>query len=228
MKFRSSTFVVAAVSAVFFVVGCSGESDTSTRTGAGGTAGTAGVGGTSSTGGAGTGGGGTSGGGTAGTGGGGTSGGGTAGTSGGTAGTGGGGTAGTGGGGGTGGGTGGSGGSGGGTTLPATFANFKEIVQSSCFGGICHSGGDNPLDMSINDMLYTTLTTHQTEHCGPLLTPGNPAQSAVLTLVKGSCNGTERMPYGDCYDDPQGGSECLSAAEITSIEAWIAAGAPEN
>jgi hypothetical protein len=225
MKLQYSLLAVPALASLCFVVSCSGDTDApSTRTGAGGSAGSTGgtagggAGGTSA-GSAGTAGStaGTTGGGTAGKGG--TGGGGTGGT-GGTAGT-----AGTGGGGTGGGGTGGGGGS---ESLPPTFANFKEIVQLSCFGGLCHSGGENPLDMTIDDMLYTTLTTHQTEDCGPLLTPGNPAQSAVLTLVKGSCNGTDRMPYADCYDEPQGGADCLSAAEISSIEAWIAAGAPEN
>jgi hypothetical protein len=82
--------------------------------------------------------------------------------------------------------------------------------------------------LTIDAELYARMSAHQTENCGPLLTPGNAAQSAIVRLIKGACNGTDRMPYGDCYDDPQGGTDCLSAEEITAIEQWVAAGAPEN
>ena len=167
MKFQTPSFAVAAVSALFCVVACSGESATP-QPSAGGTAG---VGGTASTGGAGSG--------------------------------------------------------GGGTPLPATLANFKGILQTSFSGGLCHDAPENHLQMSDNDMLYDTLTTYQTENCGPLITKGNVAQSALVTLLKGDCNGTYRMPLGDCFENT-GGTECLSPEEIAAVEAWVAAGAPEN
>jgi hypothetical protein len=82
--------------------------------------------------------------------------------------------------------------------------------------------------MIINDQLYTTLLNHQTKKCGPTLTPGNPAQSAIVKLLKDDCNGTVRMPMGKCYTGDGDENEfCVPSATIAALEQWIANGAPQ-
>jgi hypothetical protein len=62
----------------------------------------------------------------------------------------------------------------------ASFATLKNIIQMSCFGGLCHDLPEHPLKLKLDDQLYTTLTTHQTKTCGPLLKPGSPQESALV------------------------------------------------
>src|SRR5688572_19231551 len=78
-------------------------------------------------------------------------------------------SAGAGGTGGVGGTSGGSGGSGGmsdsggmsgSAAIEPSFNMLKSVIQTSCFGGLCHDLPENPLKLTINDQLYTTLTTH--------------------------------------------------------------------
>lgn len=118
---------------------------------------------------------------------------------------------------------GGSGGSGGAGLAP-TFATVKSIIQMSCFGGLCHDLPENPLQLKVDDKLYTTLTTHMTETCGIVVKPGMPQDSALVKLLKGPCNGTDRMPFNMCFND--GDEGCVSPEEIAAIEQWIASGAP--
>jgi len=120
-------------------------------------------------------------------------------------------------------GNGGSGGSGSGAIEP-TFAMLKGVIQMSCFGGVCHDLPEHPFRLVLDDKLYTTLTTHVTKTCGPVVKPGSPQDSALVKLLKGPCGETERMPYNKCVEDADEG--CVRPEYIAAIEQWIAKGAP--
>jgi hypothetical protein len=123
------------------------------------------------------------------------------------------------------GGTGTAGSAAGGGALEPTFAMVKGMIQSSCFGGLCHDLAEHPLQLKIDDKLYATLTTFQTETCGPLVKVGSPAESALVKLLKGPCGEIDRMPYGKCNQD--GDEGCVSPATIAALEQWITQGAPQ-
>jgi hypothetical protein len=117
----------------------------------------------------------------------------------------------------------GGGGSGGGAIEP-TFSMLKGVIQTSCFGSVCHDLSEHTLPLKVDDKLYTTLTTHMTKTCGPVVKPGSPQDSALVKLLKGPCGETDRMPYGKCNQD--GDEGCISPEIIAAIEKWIANGAP--
>jgi hypothetical protein len=120
-----------------------------------------------------------------------------------------------------------SGGTPGGTAAVAvepSFNTLKSIIPMSCFGGLCHDLPENPLQLKLDDKLYATLTSHVTEHCGPVIKPGSPQDSAIIKLLKGPCGETDRMPFGKCFQD--GDEGCISPDNIAALEKWIANGAP--
>jgi hypothetical protein len=108
-------------------------------------------------------------------------------------------------------------------TVEPTFATVKRVVELSCFGSPCHDEPGNPLQMKPIDGLITKLGAHTTQDCGPALSPGDPANSAFLTLLKRECGGTARMPLGKCFDDGDPG--CVPPEDILAIEKWIENGA---
>ena len=120
---------------------------------------------------------------------------------------------------------GGSGAGGNGGAIDPSFNGFKSLIPTSCFGGLCHDLPEHPLQLKLDDQLYTTLTTHVTKECGPLITKGSPQQSALVKLLKGPCGKTDRMPYGKCISD--GDEGCVSPENIAAIEQWITQGAPQ-
>jgi len=124
-----------------------------------------------------------------------------------------------------GGGAGAAAGSAGSGEVPATFATIKSLIPTSCFGGVCHDLPEHPLKLKVDDELYATLTGHTTETCGPLIKAGSPQDSALVKLLKGPCNGTDRMPLGKCFAD--GDEGCVPPAYVAAIEQWIANGAPQ-
>jgi hypothetical protein len=63
-----------------------------------------------------------------------------------------------------------------------------------------------------------------TEHCGVVVKPGFPQESAIVRLLKGPCGETDRMPFGKCFAD--GDEGCIAPDYIAAIEKWIANGAP--
>jgi hypothetical protein len=95
----------------------------------------------------------------------------------------------------------------------------------SCFGGLCHNLPEHPLQLGVNDKLYTTLTTYMTRDCGVIIKPGSPQDSALPKLLKGKCGTIERMPY-DCIND--GDPTCIPPETIAALEQWIAKGAPQQ
>jgi hypothetical protein len=128
--------------------------------------------------------------------------------------------------------------SGSGSTIPATFETVKLVFGGgggvmTCAAAPCHGVGGvappaDPLELPTNDdlLLYTSLTTYVSKACNntPLVTPGNPAQSALVTILNGPCGMTPRMPYG-CTAEA---GDCIPDEYVAAIAQWIANGAPQQ
>jgi hypothetical protein len=139
--------------------------------------------------------------------------------------------------------TGGATSSGGATSneITPTFANFQNVITyASCAGSDCHGGGHNPLDLSREGLYERLIDPNQiSEICGnlPVITPGNPAQSALFVIMTDGCWTTEmkggvevdvllRMPAGCTVTDS--GSDCVPQEYLDAIEQWILDGALQN
>lgn len=116
------------------------------------------------------------------------------------------------------------------TMIEPSFDTLKLVIDyASCAAADCHGGNEfNELDLRITDQLYTELTTTMSADCGniPVLTPGNPAQSALVMLLKGPCGELERMPRGCIQNEFE--NNCVPDEYITAIEQWVAMGAPQQ
>lgn len=109
----------------------------------------------------------------------------------------------------------------------------------SCASSDCHSGGHDhsavPLRLVEDADLYTEITTHVSVKCGNLkvVEPGDPANSALLKVLKEGCDDNltppetpiPRMPY-DCVEN-EFENTCVADEHIVTIEQWIAEGAPQ-
>jgi hypothetical protein len=80
-------------------------------------------------------------------------------------------------------------------------------------------------------MLLATLKSHMTAVCGKLIDTANPPQSALITILNGTCPaivaktvGADRMPF-NCT--PGGFPDCVSPADVATLQQWIASGAPQ-
>ena len=108
-----------------------------------------------------------------------------------------------------------------------TWQELSFTVNGSCAKSKCHNGAQDPTLLAIPAVTqYTVLTTHPIAFCGAatrLVTPGDPANSALLKLVNGECmlDGEPFMMPADCAQAP-----CLPAEQITTITNWILSGAP--
>lgn len=109
-----------------------------------------------------------------------------------------------------------------------TFATFKYVTlntQPPCVASDCHGFGTmNPLTLADDDgMMHSRLLNTRVAKCGnlPVVTPGNPQQSALITLLKGPCGELPRMPY-ECTPD----FDCVPDDYIALIEEWVRLGAP--
>lgn len=137
--------------------------------------------------------------------------------------------------GGTGGGTGGSAGGGVGA-IPANFETVKLVLGGGggimpCSAAPCHGVNgaappDHPLELPPNNdqQLYANLTSYVSKACGntKLVNPCNPAQSALVSILKGACGVTPRMPYG-CSAEA---GDCIPDEYIAAVAQWITNGAP--
>jgi hypothetical protein len=112
-----------------------------------------------------------------------------------------------------------------GASTKANWTTMQFIVNNSCAGGGCHSGETKPALVGVMpDVLYTTLTTYKAALCGnrPLVTPGNPDESAFYLAQAGLCGAAfGKMPKG-CVDN------CTPPDYLDGIKQWIAAGAPKQ
>jgi hypothetical protein len=103
------------------------------------------------------------------------------------------------------------------------------IMAMNCGASLCHGGGvgGQPLVYTNKATLYATLTNTVVTECmsSKLVTPGDPAHSALLLLPTWMCTDQSGGPFvmpQSCIDDP-----CLTQAELDSIKTWIMKGAPQ-
>ena len=123
------------------------------------------------------------------------------------------------------------------STIPATFATVKLVLGGGggimpCSAAPCHGVNGmappaRPLELPPMDdqQLYTNLTSYVSKACGEikLVEPGNPTRSALVSILKGPCGMTPRMPYG-CSAEA---GDCIPDEYIAAVEQWIASGAPK-
>jgi hypothetical protein len=110
--------------------------------------------------------------------------------------------------------------------VEASFATVRQVVvQAHCADASCHNGEAKPR-LQDDATLHATLTSHISEACGhiPVVTPGDPEQSALVKLLKGPCGELPRMPNG-CISEPIEEYTCLPPDYIDAIERWVALGA---
>lgn len=122
---------------------------------------------------------------------------------------------------GTSGGTDGSG-SDGGDAIPPTFETFQKVIMAqACFGAGCHNDPQNPLNLTLNDQLYTRLTAATSKSCQNLkvINPGNPGESALVKLLNGPCGTLPQMPEG---------GNPIPADYVAAITTWIMNGAAKQ
>ena len=119
--------------------------------------------------------------------------------------------------------------------IPATFKTVKLVLGGGggimpCAAAPCHGVNGmappkDPLELPPMDdeQLYKNLTSYVSKACNntKLVTPGNAAQSALLTILNGPCGMTPRMPFG-CTE----GDDCIPSEYIAAVKQWIEAGAP--
>lgn len=91
------------------------------------------------------------------------------------------------------------------------FPDVDRIFQAHCVK--CHSGRRAPEGLHLDS--YSGVMAGATD--GPVIVKGNPTKSEIVKRLKGISR--PRMP--------RDGPPWLSEKDITLIEKWIAAGAPE-
>lgn len=112
--------------------------------------------------------------------------------------------------------------------VAATFETFKDVVLEKCGGSGCHNDPMNPLQMKYTDtMLYTIVTTHKVAKCSNMLaiSPGKPAESAIVKVLNGSCGSISRMPPS-CIDPSD--ASCVEPERIAAITKWVMDGAKQQ
>jgi hypothetical protein len=118
--------------------------------------------------------------------------------------------------------------------VPATFESVMLLIDGTtppCVSADCHGYlGPNVFQMNKMDpdQVYNSLLTTRAEACNcmPVVDPGHPENSALITLLSGPCGKTPQMPK-DCDPDPVYGN-CVPANFTAAIAQWIANGAPRN
>ena len=92
-----------------------------------------------------------------------------------------------------------------------TYADVAPIFNQRCIS--CHAGPKAPKGLRLD-----TYTGVMAGAKGPVVIPGDPVKSDIVRHIRGT--GKPRMPMN--------GPPWLSESEITLIENWIKAGAPEG
>ena len=125
-----------------------------------------------------------------------------------------------------------------GSAIPPTFETVKLVIEGggpimTCSAAPCHGANGNappgrPLALPSNDdqLLYTNLTSYVSTACGnlKLVTPCDPANSALPRILSGPCGMTPRMPYMCTSAD----GNCVPDEYIAAVRQWIASGAPRQ
>jgi len=119
--------------------------------------------------------------------------------------------------------------------IPATFETVKLVFGGGggvmpCSAAPCHGVNgvappDHPLELHPTDdqKLYASLMSYVSKACNntKLVEPCNPSRSALVSILKGPCGATPRMPYG-CTTQAD---DCIPSEYIAAVEQWIANGA---
>jgi mono/diheme cytochrome c family protein len=92
----------------------------------------------------------------------------------------------------------------------ASYTDVSAILSAHCV--VCHQGEAAPLGLRLDS--HAALMRGSSR--GPVVRPGNAAQSELLRRVRGESQ--PRMPLT--------GPPWLSEAQIATLEQWVAAGAP--
>lgn len=103
-----------------------------------------------------------------------------------------------------------------------SFEDVQALLLYSCVLVSCHTPLYNqPTLLDFDGMLHDRMLSWQVSHCNdePLVTPGQPENSAILKLVTQRCGEFVMPPL--CTDP------CVDAETYEGIEAWIKAGAPK-
>ena len=93
-----------------------------------------------------------------------------------------------------------------------TYSDVSTIFQTRCI--TCHAGSRPAAGLHLDT--YANVMKGISE--GPVVLPGNPAQSELVKRIKGISK--PRMP--------KNGPPWLTADQISLIEKWISAGASEK
>jgi hypothetical protein len=103
----------------------------------------------------------------------------------------------------------------------------------TCSAAPCHGVNGTappgrPLALPSNNdqQLYANLTSYVSTACGnlKLVSPCDPANSALPKILSGPCGMTPRMPYMCSGQD----GNCIPDEYIAAITQWIANGAPKQ
>ena len=115
------------------------------------------------------------------------------------------------------------------TTLPGPVVSFARevapILSANCTGAGCHAGqfAAQGIDMSAAATAYAALTSKQSTESPctgtRLVVPGSPEASVLVKKLTGTSCGFSQMPLG---------RPPLGAADLATIRAWIAQGAPDS
>jgi len=115
--------------------------------------------------------------------------------------------------------------------IPATFETVELILGSNLGCRGCH-GSDMMMNLNGDPGLYMRLTTRVSHLCGdiPVVNKGNPEQSALVKMLRGTC--PPPFPIMPTGCDPAMIDidlvNCLESKYTNAVARWIAAGAPEN
>jgi len=128
----------------------------------------------------------------------------------------------------------GSGGAAGGSSGTATFSAVATILGNSCGTGGCHDGTAHT-NLKNDSGLYTRIVNGMPSgsmamsacKSKKLIVPSDTSMSVISQIVKASVSGCSnaRMP-DNCSTSSSNPRACLTSAQISTIDAWITAGAP--
>lgn len=112
---------------------------------------------------------------------------------------------------------------------PQYASNIQPLYNKACAVAGCHVGTPPAqfLDLSVGKSYRDTVNVRSTEVRNLLLVkPGDAANSYLVQKINGT-PGLTLMPQG-CPGAPLRGAVCLTPDEITAIETWVLACAPNN
>ena len=114
-------------------------------------------------------------------------------------------------------------------SAPQYASNIQPLYNKACAVAGCHVGTPPAqfLDLSVGKSYRDTVNVRSTEVRNLLLVkPGDAANSYLVQKINGT-PGLTLMPQG-CPGAPLRGAVCLTPDEITAIETWVLACAPNN